>query len=89
MKIWQLQTSDEFKKVLKRLDQKQKIRIVAFLYKRVLPSGNPRIFGKALTGKLSGYWSYRVGDYRVIADIQDNTLRIIAVSIGHRREIYE
>lgn len=50
---------------------------------------DPRARGKALTGPLKGYWRYRVGDYRIICDIQDEKLIIIALDLGHRREIYD
>ena len=46
------------------------------------------LHGKALSGNLKGLWRYRIGDYRLIADIQDNELVIVAIDIGHRREIY-
>lgn len=49
---------------------------------------NPRLHGKALTGDLKGLWRYRIGDYRLLADINDFELVIIAIDIGHRREIY-
>ncbi|EHI50135.1 type II toxin-antitoxin system RelE family toxin [Aeromonas salmonicida] len=49
---------------------------------------NPRDAGKALTGNLRTYWRYRVGDYRVVCDIRDNDLVIVAVIIGHRSEVY-
>ena len=50
---------------------------------------NPRLHGKALVGTKSGLWRYRVGDYRIIADINDNTVTILIVEVGHRKEIYE
>ena len=50
---------------------------------------NPRLHGKALVGAKVGLWRYRVGDYRIIADIDDNTVTILIVEIGHRREIYD
>lgn len=49
---------------------------------------NPRDAGKALTGNLRTYWRYRVGDYRVVCEIRDNDLVIVAVIIGHRSEVY-
>lgn len=76
-------------KVLPNTEDRQvQMRILGFLYKRLLPSNNPRQLGKALTGRLNGYWSYRVGDYRIIADIQDHQLTIVAVSINQRRQAY-
>ena len=49
---------------------------------------NPRAYGKALTGNRRGYWSYRVNDYRLIADIQDEKILILITEVGHRREVY-
>ena len=49
---------------------------------------NPRIYGKALTGNLGRYWRYRVADFRLLAEIRDSELIIIAVGIGHRSKIY-
>lgn len=55
---------------------------------RVAGLENPRDTGKPLTGPLGGLWRYRVGDYRVICDIQDSTLRILVVLVGNRNKIY-
>lgn len=85
---WQLRSTKLFDKQLKRIDQVTKIRILAFLKYRVLSADEPRLYGKPLTGELSGYWSYRIGDYRVIADIEDETFTIVAIDVGHRRDVY-
>jgi mRNA interferase RelE/StbE len=50
---------------------------------------NPRIYGKALKGNLSGYWRYRVSDYRVLCKIEDEKLVITVVKLGHRRSVYK
>ena len=50
---------------------------------------NPKAFGKQLTGNLAGYWSYRVENYRIIADVQDDKLVILIVGVGHRSIIYD
>lgn len=56
---------------------------------RVATQKDPRSAGKALTGPMLGaYWRYRVGDYRIICDIQDSTLRVLVIEIGNRREVY-
>lgn len=86
---WKIEFLPSSEKQLQKLDRQNQIRILSFLYKRILPSDNPRLFGKTLTGRFSGYWSYRIGDYRVIADIQDKNLTILAVSIDHRSEVYK
>jgi mRNA interferase RelE/StbE len=76
-------------KELKKLDKQTATRILKFLQGRVAPLDNPRLIGEALTGsELGSYWKYRVGDWRIIAEIQDQALRIIVVRIGNRREVY-
>lgn len=86
---WKIEFLPSSEKQLQRLDRQIQKRILGFLYNRVLPNNNPRLFGKQLTGRLNRYWSYRVGDYRIIADIQDSRLTIVAVSIDHRRQVYD
>jgi mRNA interferase RelE/StbE len=76
-------------KELKKHDPQTAKRILKFLNERIAPLDNPRLIGEALTGsELGNYWKYRVGDWRVIAEIQDKALRIIVVRIGNRREVY-
>ena len=50
---------------------------------------DPRSRGKALTGNLAGVWRYRVGDYRILCDIEDGVLLILVVDVAHRREVYK
>jgi len=54
-----------------------------------MASDDPRLLGKALTGALSDRWSYRVGDYRLICDIQDDVITVLVLTIGHRKDVYE
>jgi mRNA interferase RelE/StbE len=70
------------------MDRTVQIKILNFLYKRLLPSNNPRLFGKALTGKWTNYWSYRVGDYRILADIKESELVVLVIHVDHRRHVY-
>ena len=63
--------------------------IVNWLMKNIHGSENPRLHGKALRANLSDYWRYRVGNYRIITEIQDDALIVVAVEIGHRKEIYK
>ncbi len=79
--------TDNFKKQLKKLDKSVSKRVYAFLDK-LESLENPRSKGKALVGLLSGLWRYRVGDYRIICKIEDDNLIIIALEIGHRKNIY-
>ncbi|TWB55430.1 mRNA interferase RelE/StbE [Rhizobium sp. ERR 922] len=60
-----------------------------FLYDRVAKLDDPRAIGEALKGsELGDFWKYRVGDYRIIAHIEDSAVRILIVRIGNRREVY-
>lgn len=73
---------------LRKLDKQSARRILDFLDERVARRDNPRSTGKALTGPLGGLWRYRVGDFRVICEIQDGALRVLVVELGNRREVY-
>ena len=86
--VWQIDFTASAKKQLPKLDRTTARRITAFLRERVAGTENPRSSGKALTGPLGNLWRYRIGDYRVICDIQDNALRMLVVRIGTRRDIY-
>ena len=63
-------------------------RILDFMDERIAPHENPRQQGKALAGALGGMWRYRIGDHRVICDIQDDRLCVLVVTIGNRRDVY-
>ena len=85
---WTIDYSDTAKRQLRKIDKQTARRIVDFMDKRIAGLENPRSTGKALTGPLGNFWRYRVGDCRVICDIQDDTLRVLVVRVGNRREIY-
>ena len=72
-----------------KLDQQAARRILAFLHGRVATLDDPRSIGEALKGsKLGEFWKYRVGDYRVIARIEDDALRVLVVRVGSRDKVY-
>lgn len=73
---------------LRKLDKQSARRILDFMDERVAQREDPRSTGKALTGPLGGLWRYRVGDFRVICEIQDGALRVLVVELGNRREVY-
>ena len=86
---WRIELSGAARKELGKLDKSVANRINKFLRDRVAQLENPRSIGQALKGERFGtLWKYRVGDYRVIAEIQDERILILILSIGHRREIY-
>lgn len=75
-------------KDLKKLDLYAHNLITSWLQKNIDGCDNPRIHGKALKANLKGFWRYRIGDYRIICDIQDDKLIVAAITIGHRRDVY-
>jgi len=73
---------------LSKLDRAVARRITDFLDFRLAQSEDPRRLGEALSGPLGQLWRYRVGDYRLLCELQDGRLTVLVVKIGHRREIY-
>ncbi len=80
--------SEKARKDLKKLDKHIAALIIGWLEKNIEGSANPRIHGKGLVGNMSGQWRYRIGDYRVICEIQDDEVIVLVLEVGHRREIY-
>jgi mRNA interferase RelE/StbE len=86
---WTIEFTEDARKSLRSMDRNVARRIVSFLEERIAIRENPRSAGKALLGKkYENQWRYRVGDYRIIAEIKDATVTILVVEIGHRREVY-
>ena len=89
MATWKVEIAGEAKRDLEKLDPQVTRRIERFLYERVVRVNDPRSIGEALQGsKLGEFWRYRVGDWRIICQIQDAKLVVLALSVGHRREVY-
>lgn len=87
--MWRLVFSKRAEKQLSKMDVGVRRIIIAWLLKNVDGCDDPRANGKGLAGNLSGAWRYRVGDYRVLCDIRDDELVVLALEIGHRREVYK
>jgi len=86
---WKVELDPAAVRALDKLDKQVARRILAFLHGRVALLNDPRSIGEALRGsKLGEYWKYRVGDYRIIAEIEDKVLHITVIKIGNRREVY-
>ncbi len=88
MTRWRLETSAQFDKAARKLDRQVLRRIKAYLGE-VCELEDPRSRGKGLSADLAGYWRYRIGDHRVIVEIRDNALVIVAIGLGHRSDIYD
>lgn len=86
---WRIEFEDSALKELAKLDKQVARRILVFLRERVAVLDDPRSVGEALKGsKLGEFWKYRVGDYRIITNIEDGVMRILVLKVGNRREVY-
>ena len=85
---WTVEVSDYAERQLRKLDKPVQKRLLDWLEDRIDGCKNPRHFGEPLRGEMNGLWRYRIGDYRVICEIQDQQLVVLALAVGHRREIY-
>ena len=88
MDIFSIRFTKRAVKELKKLDTPVKKMVVSWIEKNIKGTTNPRLYGKALTGDKRNYWRYRVGNYRIIAEIRDTELVIVALSIAHRSDAY-
>lgn len=86
---WKIELDPSAEQELDRLDPQIARRILMFLHGRLARIDDPRSIGDALKGsRLGEFWKYRVGDWRIIARIEDDIVRILVVRIGHRKEVY-
>ena len=85
---WTIRVSKDALKQLRKIDRADSKRILDYM-ERISRLGNPHARGKALTGNFGSLWRYRVGDYRVICDVQSDVLTILILRVGHRREAYK
>lgn len=87
---WTIELGRLAERELDRLDSPTACRILIFLNDRIAVLEDPRSVGQALKGaKLGDFWKYRVGDYRIICNIEDRFVRILIVMIGNRRNVYK
>lgn len=86
--IYQIVTTDKFDKSFKKLDKQTQKIIKAWIEKNLMGCENPRLHGKGLTANKSGQWRYRVGNYRILAEIRESELVLVLVEAGHRSRIY-
>ncbi len=86
---WQIEFDPDALKDLRKIDKPIQVRLVGFLRSRVGALDDPRSIGEALSGqRLGSYWKYRVGDWRIICDIQDGRIVVRVLRIGNRRGVY-
>jgi mRNA interferase RelE/StbE len=85
---WTIEFVPQAAKELKKLGRSEAARIIRTLEERIAPLDDPRSLGAPLKGEHDGYWRWRIGDYRVIARIEDGRVVILVIRIAHRREVY-
>lgn len=85
---WTLQISETARRQLKKLDRSTAQTLLRYLNRLIQETEDPRQRGKGLTANLTGLWRYRVGDYRVICDIQDGELVVLVLQVSHRSQAY-
>ena len=86
---YSIETTARFDREFKKLDRYTQRMIKGWIDKNLVGTNDPRQHGKGLTANRSGQWRYRIGDYRLLCQIDDGKLIILALSVGHRREVYE
>lgn len=86
--MYQVFSTPRFEKELKKLDRYTMLMIKSWITKNLENCEDPRIHGKALSADRKGQWRYRIGDYRLLCEIDDSQVIILALSVGHRRDVY-
>jgi mRNA interferase RelE/StbE len=86
---WRIEFDARAARDLRKLDREAQHLILRYLRVRIATADDPGRFGRALTDDLKGLWRYRVGDYRIVAKIEDDRLIVLVVTVGHRREVYD
>lgn len=86
---YKVQFTKRAMKDLKKLDRSTSALILGWVRKNLENCENPRLHGKGLTANRSGQWRYHIGDYRLLAEIEDNIITILILNIGHRSDIYK
>lgn len=87
--VWTIEWDERAVKELKQLDRQAQKEIIQYLKSRIATEESPRRFGKALLGNKVGLWRYRVNDYRIICQIEDNALVVLVLKTSHRKEVYD
>lgn len=86
---WDYSFTERALRLLQKLDRTAQQRILTWLDERIVGCEKPRLWGKELKGEFSGLWRYRVGDHRVICQLQGDKLLVLVLRVGHRKDIYD
>jgi mRNA interferase RelE/StbE len=88
-RIWRVEINPEAARDLRKLGANAERSILRYLRQRIATADDPRRFGRPPMHDHKGLWRYRVGDYRIVAEIQDDRFIVLVVTVGHRREVYD
>ena len=86
---WRVEFDRDAASDLRKLDSQAQRQILRYLRERIATDDDPRRFGHALTRDLKGLWRYRVGNFRIVASIEDDRFVVLVVTVGHRRDVYD
>lgn len=86
---WRVEFDKDAARDLRKLGHDAQRQILRYLRQRIATAEDPRRFGRALTNDLKGLWRYRVGDFRIVAKIEEDRFIVLVLTVGHRREVYE
>lgn len=86
--VWRIEVAETAKKQLAKLDRQVQVAILRYLREKIATKEDPRRFGAPLRRELTGRWKYRVGDYRLICEIQEEKVLVLVLLVGHRGKIY-
>ncbi len=86
--IWRIEFDDAAAKELRKLDRQIQKEILHYLRKRIATEDDPRRFGRPLSHSLAGLWRYRIRNYRIICNIEEDKLVVLIVRIAHRKDVY-
>lgn len=87
--VWRVEFDKSASRDLRKLGHDTRRLILTYLRTRIAKADDPRRFGRSLTADHKGLWRYRVGEYRIVAKIENDRLIVLVVAVGHRREVYE
>lgn len=85
---WTIKITRTAEKQITKLHRQAQQAIVRFMRERLVGADNPRQWGKPLQGEKRGLWRYRVGDYRLICDLQDEIITVLVLQVAHRKDVY-
>ena len=87
--MWRIEYTDVAERAILAFDKPVRTRILTYMRERVAPSEDPKLLAESLSGEFRGLWRFRVGDYRVICDLQQDVRVVEVQDVGHRSRIYK